>query len=813
MVPGRHIPYQVFTPEDDSVPPQVRRRLGDAPERTVVLRPEENLPPDTRVTVVLQAGAPSAEGPLATVEDQRVTYHTFGPLKIYSSRCISPGYDRNCVEDSTFQITFSNAIQSYYYARIDPTSVTADLISIAPPLPGGTVEVTPWSLHITGPKLANTIYTVRLKPGITDEFGQTFADTQEVSFAVHEVPPGIRLHFPRPMEVLNPLHNGLYPLFARNLSHQRVLLFRIDDTDWQDFLNGPWINWGRFQTLDAFRLTPGSYFRPAEVSALQRFLREDPVLDVNLALGSELEQTSRTWLDLNPYLDDGKGHLLLALPVSEHVQEPVLGASHAVRRWMATWIQATSLALESFRDQDSLVIRATRLATGEPVAGIDLQFMPLGVTTTTDAEGYGVFQGSQLDAIAAHGGAGAFAYMGFWVVARAGQDTAILPIDDYRFQRDRPRLNIRSHVFTDRNLYRPGEQVRVKGWLRAVELFPAGDLTWADDTYTTVLYLLYDGRGTFMGEGTVDLDDHGAFSLAFAVPEDANAGRGRIDFYLGTGGNTGFRGRTPYNRAEPIVHSTRFQIQEFRRPEFEVLVTGKPGPLFQGRQFGVDAKAQYYGGGPVSGAEIRWDIQGGPTHYSPPGWQGFSFGVPNPTGTSHRIESQTAGELDAQGRHRLSVTLADAELSGPHWLHFAATIQDLSQQSHTASDSVLIHPANLYVGVATTSQRGLENQPYRLSLITTDIDGVPIPGKRLKVSGILPAAESASAESLDQQEILTPSCQRVSATEPVHCSLLFRQPGRWIIEVTAEAEEGQTVSTRIERWIAQTTGTRIGQEQ
>ncbi len=66
------------------------------------------------------------------------------------------------------------------------------------------------------------------------------------------------------------------------------------------------------------------------------------------------------------------------------------------------------------------------------------------------------------------------------LVARRGQDLALLPSDSSwwhersGWERSEPSDGLRFYTFDDRRLYRPGEEVRVKGWLRQCRGRPSG---------------------------------------------------------------------------------------------------------------------------------------------------------------------------------------------------------------------------------------------------------------------------------------------------------------------------------------------------
>ncbi len=357
-VAGRNIAYAVLKPDLHELPADLEAFLArTVPERTIVLQPLQPISPNTTLTVNVARGAPSAEGPLTTQAAQRVSLRTFGPLQIAYSSCRSKL--EACLPGEGFFIDFNHSLE--------PDTLTAEMVSIDPPLPGGTVGVYPWGgMYIEGPTAPNTVYKLRLEPGLRDEFGQTFSAPQEVLFYTGEQRSS--LHFPNPMEVLYPHNEGQYALYTRNLNRLRVLLYAVEPSDWRDFL---------------LLRDEGGQRNPAA------YMDREPVLDTTLSLESSATRTTRTVLDLNPYLEAGQGHLMMVLVPPPSLLEAFFGGRN---EHILTWIQSTALGLDAYADQESLVVHATSLATGEPLANVDLQLLPEKITAVTDATGHAYFE-------------------------------------------------------------------------------------------------------------------------------------------------------------------------------------------------------------------------------------------------------------------------------------------------------------------------------------------------------------------------------------------------------------------------------------
>ena len=109
----------------------------------------------------------------------------------------------------------------------------------------------------------------------------------------------------------------------------------------------------------------------------------------------------------------------------------------------------------------------------------------------------------------------------------------------------------------------------------------------------------------------------GGFDFSFTIPETVNLGYAQI--YLNALGNLSGLDGNSFN------HS--FQIQEFRRPEFEVNAKNETtGPYFAGGQALLSVEAKYYAGGALPNADVNWQVTTTPGTYSPPNWPDFVFG-------------------------------------------------------------------------------------------------------------------------------------------------------------------------------------------
>src|SRR5262249_34374077 len=140
-----------------------------------------------------------------------------------------------------------------------------------------------------------------------------------------------------------------------------------------------------------------------------------------------------------------------------------------------------------------------------------------------------------------------------------------------------------------------GEEVHLKGWIRRRAAGPTGDLEPLAGAATKVHYTVGDSRGNKICTGDVPLSALGGWETAFTLPPTMNLGTAWISLEA-TGGPLGGSS------------STRIEVQEFRRPEFEVHASASPGPYVVGGHATVTVAASYYSGGGLPNAEVTWNV-------------------------------------------------------------------------------------------------------------------------------------------------------------------------------------------------------------
>jgi alpha-2-macroglobulin len=144
-------------------------------------------------------------------------------------------------------------------------------------------------------------------------------------------------------------------------------------------------------------------------------------------------------------------------------------------------------------------------------------------------------------------------------------------------------------VFTDRPVYRPENEAKMRVWARHRR-----DGKYLDASVKTLTLRIHDPKGAQVLEKSLSADEHGGADFTYSIPKGAPLGLYRMDVradgsWLQSGGN-------------------QFRVEEYKAPEFEVKVSVGDGPAKLGAKIPIEISADYYFGGAVEGARVRYQI-------------------------------------------------------------------------------------------------------------------------------------------------------------------------------------------------------------
>ncbi len=705
---------------------------------------------DSDVMVTIPAGTPSAEGPRRTTAPQSFTFRTYGALRVTSHRC---GYNNTCSPYDQWTIEFTNPL--------DAENFNQSQVRVEPQFAGMKTAVYGNSLVITGVKKGRTTYRVTLDGNIRDTFGQTLGDSAPMTFNVGSAPPALTASG-SDFIVLDPTAKPAFSIYSVNHPSVKVRLYKVEPEDWK-----AWQTYMRDYREDRPVPPPGKL-----------------VHSETMLIQSQPDELIESKIDLAPGLNGGFGHLII-------VVEPTVKSKN---RWenprITAWVQATQIGLDAFIDNTDFIGWATSLKDGKPLSDVQMYIMPSGATGISGTNGLArialkdkVKEGSSV------------------LIARRGRDVALLPenssyYDSYGGWYKKPVIDsLRWYVFDDRKMYKPGEEVHIKGWLRRIGAGKDGDVTALDGEATSVNYILRDSRGNEITKGTAQVNAFSGFDFLFKLPGTMNLGYTNLQFEAI--GKSGVDGKS-YNH--------QFQVQEFRRPEFEVTAQTSEGLHFIGGSADVSVSASYYAGGGLPNADVTWQVTSTPSSYTPPNRYDFTFGkwIPwwrpyNPGGNS-RTETFTS-KTDSMGKHRLHLDFLSADEARPYSISAEASVMDVNRQAWNASTSLLVHPSTLYVGIRSPRTFVQKGEPLVVQTIVTDIDGKAIANRNVKVRAVLLDWVQEKGTWI-QKETNPQECNIKSTSDAVECKFETKEGGQYRVTATVYDDRERRNESELTLWVA-----------
>ncbi|MEO7539236.1 MAG: Ig-like domain-containing protein, partial [Pyrinomonadaceae bacterium] len=636
---GKKLAVRLATPEEINRDGSITYYISQAqPKRWLVFRAvnadgstENALPSASTITVSVNKGTPSAEGPLTTPAAQTFNFQTYSPLKFAGAYC---GWreNKNCSPFESWYLEFNNAIEA--------SKFTKEMITIEPAVEGLSIYPSGNNVYIQGYKKGRTTYKITVSGALADIFGQTLGQSATATIKVGSAEQNLYAQGGF-MSVLDPTAKPSFSIYSTNHTAVKVRLYKVEPRDWrayQEYVR---------------RLNYDAGDRPSIPGRL--------ISDKVVTIEAKPDEMVETRIDIGPALDAGFGNVIVDI-------EPTVKRDKYDRTRVLTWLQATQIGLDAFVDNTDLIGFATDLKTGAPLSGVELSIYPNGKAMSQlevpepgvldkligwihsfggpsadevqslDADGpvapIEPVEPTQTDRTGANGilrltlpetSAEKAQNM---LIAKRGKDTAFLPENtDYYWQdsgswyRKEATRDIRWFVFDDRKMYKPKEEVSIKGWLRMIDLSKLGDVEPMDFSRVAKLeYKVSDSRGNEITAGETTVNPFGGFDIKAKLPDNVNLGYANVSFTLK---NVSGGSESSYNH--------QFQIQEFRRPEFEVTTKVETeAPHFVGGSAMVSVDAKYYAGGALANAETNWTVSATATNYTPPNRDEYTFGTWTP---------------------------------------------------------------------------------------------------------------------------------------------------------------------------------------
>ena len=657
-------------------------------DRYVLIRPATPLPLGGTWFINTQAGLASADGTHAIIES-RLDY--IGELEAFAINEIIALNPYDSKPELTIRHNKGAMAPEFQGDKL------AEFVTIQPAPPGLTIEARSGGFYLNGEFSYGTEYEVTVRNGLIAN--DTTQLEQVVTKKVNFVPnPGF-ISYPAFASTQNASGHRKFDVRTGNLTgtRTRVKALKGKDVilglrDYQDKYQG----WGEKQAL-AFEAIPGQ-----------------TIYDQFRDAAAEIDTTETVSLDWNDMTKGATtGAFYLCSEGDSSTRENLSVGAQSL-------IQLTDIGLAWKQGEDGTTVYAFSLKSGKPLAGLDLNLCdetaaPLA-QVKTDAGGVARLQRDL--------------YRGtdkrLFLDAALGEDRHVISFNedlesvglwsfgvDQRWDGFLPGER-RTLIFTDRNVYRPGDEVKLKSISRFID---ADKLIGPGEGAARLR--VFDALHRQLFEREITFGKNGSFDSAFTLPAEGMGWHSvEIDFNPVAPANTP-KGEEP----EPdwrLISTYAFQVEDYRVNTFEVTVAAEE-EYAQGAELSIPVSARYFMGKPLSKAELNWMVYASNDFPNPRGFDEFKFG--NRTVQEETYSTEGTAALSSKGEATVTFSLPKQTTHpGPRSVAVTASVTDANQQTLSASKQFIVHSSDFYLGLRQPDgvHRVGDKAVFSLAAVTTD---------------------------------------------------------------------------------------------
>jgi uncharacterized protein YfaS (alpha-2-macroglobulin family) len=299
---------------------------------------------------------------------------------------------------------------------------------------------------------------------------------------------------------------------------------------------------------------------------------------------------------------------------------------------------------------------------------------------------------------------------------------------DFGLPADYAHTDLAGSVYTDRPIYRPEQNVYIRGAVRIDQHDQGYALPSGQQAHLTV----NDPEGTTIFSATLPLSEFGTFNTSFAIERSAKLGVYTIAVGEQESGN-GENNADPQSPTSNPQFYGSFTVAEYRKPAFEVTVTPAKPDLVQGDTLEMSVTARYFSGGAVAKAPVRWRLLANPFVFAPDSAPGYTFADFEDAYAWYRGDEggSPGGELvadgqattDAQGNFSIKLPATLGQDTRSRALTLDVEVTDVDGQAIAAQGSATVHAGAVYAGLRPDGYVAQAGQPQSVSIVTLDTQG------------------------------------------------------------------------------------------
>lgn len=733
-------------------------------------KPKSALPLGTRFTLTIDATLHGKEGPLPMNSTPDVEWRTYGKLQLESMRVCQGDY--RCPYGPLVLETTNEIDLETLKSRLKITpNVEIDWESASTSTPRSE-----YAINNGGPRAVlpgkfrpGTQYTVAIASGVGDIFKQSAAEGLNGTVKTDDLAPALITGGALGL-IEATAKAPVVPVEVSNLKELEVSLWK---------------------------LTPGELAKVLSSNEDDlKVLGRGPDFTEKKALSYAWNQARVHGVPLAPIFGEAKTGLALVRLDSANLE-------YRPRSGYLQTVQVSDLAAHIKIAPKSSLVWVTRLSDGKPVADADISVFDSTGTSTwtgkTNADGFADLPGAT--GLKLKPSQYEWEYPFALVVAQKDGDVSATAntwssgVEPYEFglssgwEGEKPDST--GFVFTDRGIYKPGDEVFIKGVMRYRVL---GELR-APAEGSLVTVKVQDSKGEDVKSENVKLTKYGTFSYKVVIPKEAPTG----------GYSVSARGNVP---SGPVEMSGSFTVAEYRAPQFRVDVETKKPSLVAGDALEASVFSRYLFGGAMNDVQVKWSAQRAETTFSSENGNGFTFSQETWWWDDREPQSASGffasgeGKADAKGELAVKAGTTEAPGEKPYRYTLEAEVTDVNRQSVAGRVEVMVHPASYYVGLRSPSYFLQVGTEVGMEALVLDTEGKRAKGRKLDVTITSRTWKSVKQKDAsggfttisEPVETEVQKCALESADGAVPCKFKPTTAGFYIVRGTIKDDQGRTHS-------------------
>jgi uncharacterized protein YfaS (alpha-2-macroglobulin family) len=272
-----------------------------------------------------------------------------------------------------------------------------------------------------------------------------------------------------------------------------------------------------------------------------------------------------------------------------------------------------------------------------------------------------------------------------------------------------PGAGYQAFLYGERDLYRPGEQ------LKGIAVVRDGSL--ATPPAMPLLLRWLDPQGHERATSKLAADAHGVAEIKLDIPAYTLTGHHNLELKV----------------AEKVIGQYPFQVEEFVPDRIKVEIAAPQGKVGPGQELAYDVASSYLFGPPAAGLPVESRVRLVDATFRPKGWEGWSFRNSERKLDDREVLS-AADTLDPAGRHSFKVAMpADTPVPSSLEAVITARVQEQGGRGVAALTRVPIHPYPAYLGLRRAEEGYSQpGQAVAFEYVALTPDGQPVPTGELQ---------------------------------------------------------------------------------